>query len=60
MGYSTFLVFGQSDKQASRCPIECRSKYTDEPWVGRVFLRFEVEAEDGSVDQREISFGGLD
>ncbi|KAG8697236.1 hypothetical protein FRC08_006660 [Ceratobasidium sp. 394] len=40
----------------TRCPIECRSKYIDQPWRGRVFLRFESES-GGSADVREVPFG---
>ncbi|ELU36657.1 myxovirus resistance 1 [Rhizoctonia solani AG-1 IA] len=40
----------------SRCPIECRSKYVEQPWRGRVLLRMLPEGdEDG--DAKEVPFG---
>ncbi|CAE6443171.1 hypothetical protein ACGC1H_004995 [Rhizoctonia solani] len=52
------LTLPRSSGTCTRCPIECRSKYVDQPWRGRVLLRMLPEDnEDG--DAKEIPFGDV-
>ncbi|QRV85229.1 myxovirus resistance protein [Ceratobasidium sp. AG-Ba] len=51
------ITLPRSSGTCTRCPVECRSKYVDEPWLGRVFLRFDAGPGEGSADLQEITFG---
>ncbi|GAB1526655.1 hypothetical protein RhiTH_009827 [Rhizoctonia solani] len=50
------ITLPRSSGTCTRCPIECRSKYVEQPWRGRVLLRMLPEGdEDG--DAKEVPFG---
>ncbi|CAE6434362.1 unnamed protein product [Rhizoctonia solani] len=50
------ITLPRSSGTCTRCPIECRSKYVEQPWRGRVLLRMLPE-NDGDGDAKEIPFG---
>ncbi|CAE6451095.1 unnamed protein product [Rhizoctonia solani] len=52
--YAYAIVLSES----SRCPIECRSKYVEQPWRGRVLLRMLPE-DNEEGDAKEIPFGDI-
>ncbi|CAE6483870.1 unnamed protein product [Rhizoctonia solani] len=52
------LTLPRSSGTCTRCPIECRSKYVEQPWRGRVLLRMLPE-DDEEGDAKEIPFGDI-
>ncbi|KAJ1300009.1 hypothetical protein OPQ81_011843 [Rhizoctonia solani] len=50
------ITLPRSSGTCTRCPIECRSKYVEQPWRGRVLLRMLPE-DDQEGDAKEIPFG---
>ncbi|KAG8690821.1 hypothetical protein FRC11_008926 [Ceratobasidium sp. 423] len=52
------ITLPRSSGTCTRCPIECRSKYVEQPWRGRVLLRMLPE-DDEEGDAREIPFGDV-
>ncbi|KAH7329747.1 P-loop containing nucleoside triphosphate hydrolase protein [Rhizoctonia solani] len=52
------ITLPRSSGTCTRCPIECRSKYVEQPWRGRVLLRMLPE-DDEEGDAKEIPFGDV-